>query len=192
MVHVFHALPVSLLLLLPTHVPSLPMPQGYSLENEYPDIEPKYQYQYAVTDDYTKSNFQAQEERDGFSTLGSYRVALPDGRIQIVTYSANKDGYVAEVTYEGEAVYPEDFETPGVSTGSPSVHSNTVYKADRKKNTVSKQKKPFKQPSSSVYKPSASSQYEPAPSRPQVKRQPPKQVPVVKPRPVKIPYNEDP
>ena len=38
-VHLFYALPV--LLLLPTHVPSLPMPQSYSLENEYPDIEPK-------------------------------------------------------------------------------------------------------------------------------------------------------
>ena len=33
----------------------------------------RYQYQYAVTDDYSKSNFQAEEERDGFSTLGSYR-----------------------------------------------------------------------------------------------------------------------
>ena len=35
------------------------------------DVVIRYQYQYAVTDDYTKSNFQAEEERDGFSTLGS-------------------------------------------------------------------------------------------------------------------------
>ena len=102
---------------------------------------------------------------------------------------------MAEVTYEGEAVYPEDFESPGVYTGSPSVHSNTVYKADRKKkNTASRQSlnKPFKHPSSSVYKPSTLSQYEPAQSGPQVNKQPSKKVPVVKPRPVKIPYNEDP
>ena len=44
---------------------------SFSLSSEY--AFPRYQYQYAVTDDYTKSNFQAQEERDGFSTLGSYR-----------------------------------------------------------------------------------------------------------------------
>ena len=76
-------------LLLPILVVGFPEPQGYSVDKEYPDIEPKYedagmeqipiyqcrryQYQYAVADDYTNSNFQAEEERDGFSTLGSYR-----------------------------------------------------------------------------------------------------------------------
>merc|ERR1712218_174546 len=76
---------------------------------EYADEVSPYTYTYAVADDYSKSNFNAEETSDGASNVqGSYTVALPDGRIQKVTYTSNGyDGFVAEVTYEGTAVYPE-------------------------------------------------------------------------------------
>ena len=57
-----------------------------------------------MKDDDSNNDFGQNEERDGDVTSGSYYVALPDGRIQRVTYSVNGDGgYLAEVTYEGEA-----------------------------------------------------------------------------------------
>merc|ERR1712172_448319 len=68
-----------------------------------------YSYQYGVNDDYSGANYNADESRDGYSTKGSYSVALPDGRLQTVTYNVadGYSGYVADVTYSGEAQYPE-------------------------------------------------------------------------------------
>ena len=59
-------------------------------EPAYPDEAPVYKYTYAVKDDYSFSNFNAHEERDGYNAAGGYQVALPDGRTQIVTYTATK------------------------------------------------------------------------------------------------------
>merc|ERR1712027_104752 len=82
-------------------------PPAYPAEPAYPDLPPVYKYTYAVKDDYSSSNFNAHEERDGYNAAGGYQVALPDGRTQIVTYVSGPDGYVADVKYEGEAKYPE-------------------------------------------------------------------------------------
>jgi len=73
----------------------------------YPDEISPYTYTYAVADDYSKANFNAEEASDGASNVqGSYSVALPDGRIQHVKYSSNGyDGYVADVTYEGKNIF---------------------------------------------------------------------------------------
>merc|ERR1712012_1207634 len=82
-----------------------------------------YTFTYAVADDYSKSSFNAEESSDGASNVqGSYSVALPDGRIQHVKYTSNGyDGFVADVTYEGTAVYPE--EKPYVPALAPAYHA---------------------------------------------------------------------
>ncbi|MPC33241.1 Larval cuticle protein A3A [Portunus trituberculatus] len=77
---------------------------------------PRYNYNYAVVDDYSGNNYNAQEERDGYDTQGSYYVQLPDGRLQRVTYTVNGDsGFVADVTYEGEAQYAPQSYAPAPS-----------------------------------------------------------------------------
>merc|ERR1712066_754383 len=73
----------------------------------YADTPPVYGYEYGVQDEYSGVNFGQNEKRDGYSTSGQYRVLLPDGRIQIVTYHTADaySGNVAEVVYEGHATY---------------------------------------------------------------------------------------
>ena len=75
----------------------------------YDDTPAAYAYEYAVADSYSGTTFAQNEKRDGYNTAGEYRVALPDGRTQIVTYNVadGYSGYVADVRYEGEAQYPE-------------------------------------------------------------------------------------
>merc|ERR1719412_2301227 len=54
------------------------------------DTPSPYTYSYAVSDDYSKANFNAAESSDGAGNAeGSYSVALPDGRIQHVNYHVN-------------------------------------------------------------------------------------------------------
>merc|ERR1711963_161293 len=76
--------------------------------DEYADTPAVYTWEYAVKDDYTSNDFGAKENRDGYLTNGKYYVALPDGRLQTVTYTVDGyNGYVPVVEYAGEAQYPD-------------------------------------------------------------------------------------
>merc|ERR1711944_300313 len=69
-----------------------------------------FAYEYGVADDYSKANFKKTESQDGNGVVtGSFVIALPDGRIQTTTYTADHhNGFVAEVTYEGTPVSPPE------------------------------------------------------------------------------------
>lgn len=74
--------------------------------------EARYDFQWTVNDASSGNDFGQQETRDGDNTQGSYYVQLPDGRLQTVNYYVNGDsGFVADVTYQGEARYPESQES---------------------------------------------------------------------------------
>merc|ERR1712168_574044 len=82
-----------------------------------------FAYEYGVADDYSKANFKKTETQDAEGKVsGSFTIALPDGRIQTTTYTADHyNGFVAEVTYEGTPVYPPE---PKEGYG----HAAPVYK----------------------------------------------------------------
>ncbi|XP_043236327.1 pro-resilin-like [Amphibalanus amphitrite] len=66
-----------------------------------------YSFSWAVDEPDYGNQYGHEEESDGVVTQGQYRVLLPDGRTQIVTYSVEGDsGFQAQVTYEGEAQFP--------------------------------------------------------------------------------------
>jgi len=103
-----------------------PVKAGY-VADDLAEVSP-YSYTYAVADDYSGAAFQQAENNDGTGVVeGSYSVNLPDGRIQHVTYHANDyDGYVADVTYEGEPHYDA---APVVAHAAPAYHAPVVAHA---------------------------------------------------------------
>ncbi|CAG0886626.1 unnamed protein product [Cyprideis torosa] len=76
------------------------------VEHVEKDSPAYYKFEYAVKDYKTGNDFGHAEDRHGYDTKGQYHVSLPDGRKQTVTYQAGKEGYNADVKYDGEPVYP--------------------------------------------------------------------------------------
>merc|ERR1711978_700295 len=93
-----------------------------------------FQYVYGVKDDYSGNAFAKTETQNDLGQVqGSYKVNLPDGRVQTATYHADHEGgFVAEVTYEGTPQYPEPppggygpYKGPGAYPGPPPPGSYT-------------------------------------------------------------------
>jgi len=68
--------------------------------------KPQYAFGYEVEDYYNALSHGRWEIRDGDVTQGQYRVLLPDGRIQIVSYIADKGGYRPTIQYIGKGQHP--------------------------------------------------------------------------------------
>ncbi|XP_015120571.1 extensin-like [Diachasma alloeum] len=78
-----------------------------------------FDFNYAVKEDAFGNDYSHNAISDGDVTRGEYRVQLPDGRTQIVRYTADwKHGFSAQVTYEG---------TPRLDLQRPSGNFNRGY-----------------------------------------------------------------
>merc|ERR1712168_302886 len=83
----------------PIYGPPAPVPY----HNHIPVYDHKlpYDFAYGVADQYTGNDFGHTETSNGDVVRGSYHVLLPDGRKQIVTYTADHvNGFQAHVAYE--------------------------------------------------------------------------------------------
>ncbi|CAL4120938.1 unnamed protein product, partial [Meganyctiphanes norvegica] len=75
--------------------------------HKYKEKAAPYKYQYGVSDVYHGTSYGQFEVSDGDQVKGEYRVQLPDGRLQIVSYTADHEkGYVPTIRYEGQQIAP--------------------------------------------------------------------------------------
>merc|ERR1719427_1693663 len=121
----YKVLAVTALVAVTTAAPAGPPAYGPAPVEKLPP-QP-FAYEYGVADDYSKANFKKAETQDAYGNVaGSFTIALPDGRIQTTTYTADhENGFIAEVTYEGTPVYPPE---PAGGYGHPA----PAYKPGRK------------------------------------------------------------
>merc|ERR1712025_1520870 len=86
-----------------------------------------FAYEYGGADEYGR-HFAKTETQDEYGVVqGEYRVELPDGRVQIVSYHADhENGFIADVRYEGEA-HPEPvYKAPVHPVAHHAVHAAPV------------------------------------------------------------------
>ncbi|XP_071526324.1 uncharacterized protein [Panulirus ornatus] len=59
-----------------------------------------YEFVWSVQDGTSGSLYRHEERSDGNVAQGEYRVLLPDGRLQVVTFTDRGQGYEAQVVYQ--------------------------------------------------------------------------------------------
>merc|ERR1719340_61742 len=106
----------------PAPAPYHPAPHPAPYHEEKLPPQP-FAYEYGGADAYGR-HFAKTESQDEHGVVkGEYRVELPDGRVQIVSYHADHDnGFIADVRYEGEA-HPYVPEPHAVQHAPVAVHA---------------------------------------------------------------------
>lgn len=90
-------------------------------EAESTTIEKKqYNFAYAVKDRQSGDGYSHTQKQENGAVQGSYKVRLPDNRIQITKYIADDNGYRADVTYEDD---PQPQEAPVQVQATPQYYS---------------------------------------------------------------------
>ncbi len=83
-----------------------------------------YHFEYKVDDPYSYNHHGGEQSSDDYGNVsGSYYVVLPDGRAQLVRYTADHyKGYVADVEYLGEPHYDTATYGEGYSSASKTAY----------------------------------------------------------------------
>ncbi|XP_075214069.1 uncharacterized protein LOC142320251 [Lycorma delicatula] len=134
--------------------------------SKYIQVPKNYAFSYAVKDHQSGDDFSHSQAHDGKATQGEYRVKLPDGRIQVVSYTADNKGYRADVRYDGERNEKDVYRNEQLPYPHPvpGYISTTLF--DKKVQKVGPTTPTFL-----VYTPNSG--YRPAPAPPKYKTPPP-------------------
>ena len=147
----------------------------------FKQVPTKYNFHYIVNNE-KGNDYGHQESRDGDLTKGSYYVVLPDARKQTVEYVVDgKSGFLAEVTYDGKAKYP-DQTLRRIYKLDSSEESDESY--SNSKEDSSEERGQIYRPIA-VYRPPVISRPRPTPKPQPPKPQPPKPKPTPKPEPLR-------
>ncbi|PZC82910.1 hypothetical protein B5X24_HaOG209353 [Helicoverpa armigera] len=84
----------------PHHYNNYPTNEGDHDHSKEFNHGENYAFSYTVKDHKTGDDFSHSQQSTGSATNGEYRVRLPDGRMQIVSYTADENGYKADVRYD--------------------------------------------------------------------------------------------
>ena len=94
------------------------------------EIPANYNFAYRVADAVSGDSKTQEETMDNGVVKGSYSVADPDGRVRVVTYTADEEnGFRATVTYDGEpGPVAIPFDPPVAATvARPALHAAPAF-----------------------------------------------------------------